>query len=425
MIKNPLIRRFHLLLNVIKSVYKLTMNTLESNLKQFLRGKKACSPGDYLKLPHWPNGRMIPGKGKMLGQGLYGKVYRGSVNNNGRRYVAYKEIDTRRNNLGMANFEFNVAKKLKGYGVPDMYLYKKCEGIDILYLEYIKGGELEKWWKTTPSLEAKKSAMVQILYNLYRIRQKFPGFRHHDLHGGNILIRPVPVKNITIRLPTKTYTISNGGVEAVMIDFGLSTFPRMSNPMIDDGSYEHVGISKKSHPLYDLHLFMNTVFKFVEQPKNKEDRQVHNFIKSLIPDGYRGMENTYVTFYRLGKDFNEQHNKVLPSFQKVLSSSFFTGETRVERVLPKPIKRAVILKPKPKPKSPVNQKNAMARAIAVMKGKTVQTRKRPGVPVIAAKPKSPVVLPRVYKFTNRTGKDRVYKSKAWYEKALAKNKSTQ
>jgi hypothetical protein len=35
------------------------------------------------------------------------------------------------------------------------------------------------------------------------------------------------------------------------------------------------------------------------------------------------------------------------------------------------------------------------------------------------------VLPRVYKFTNRTGKDRVYKSKAWYEKALAKNKSTQ
>lgn len=341
------------------------MNTLESNLKQFLRGKKACSPGDYLKLPHWPNGRMI----------------------------------------------------------PDMYLYKKCEGIDILYLEYIKGGELEKWWKTTPSLEAKKSAMAQILYNLYRIRQKFPGFRHHDLHGGNILIRPVPVKNITIRLPTKTYTISNGGVEAVMIDFGLSTFPRMSNPMIEDGSYEHVGISKKSHPLYDLHLFMNTVFKFVEQPKNKEDRQVHNFIKSLIPDGYRGMENTYVTFYRLGKDFNEQHNKVLPSFQKVLSSSFFTGETRVERVLPKPIKRIVIIKPKPK--TPVNQKNAMARAIAVMKGKTVQTRKRPGVPVIAAKPKSPVVLPRVYKFTNRTGKNRVYKSKAWYEKALAKNKSTQ
>ena len=80
---------------------------------------------------------------------------------------------------------------------------------------------------------------------------------------------------------------------------------------------------------------------------------------------------------------------------------------------------------KAKPKTPVNQKNAMARAIAVMKGKTVQTRKRPGVPVIAAKPKSPVVLPRVYKFTNRTGKDRVYKSKAWYEKALAKNKSTQ
>jgi len=361
------------------------MSDIESNLKKKLRGKKACSPGDYLKIPHWPNGRLKVGKGKILGQGEYGKVYRGTINNNGRRYTAYKEIDTKRNNLGMAAFEYKVAKKLKGYGVPDMYLYKKCEGLDILYLEYIKGGkELQEWWATKPDIIAIKSVMVQVLSNLYRIKEKYPGFRHHDLHSRNIMIRRVPVDTITVNLPGKKYQISNGGVEAIMIDFGLSSFPKISNPMIEDGSYEHVGISKKSHPLYDLHLFLNTMYTLVRSPSNGTERLVHNFIKYIIPNGYLDTENTYVTFYRIKQGLNAQHTQYLPSFGKVLSSTFFTGENKVKNIIKKvvsrPRKKVVITKPKA-PAKPVDQKNAMARAIAVMKAGKVQPKKKRG-PVV-------------------------------------------
>ncbi len=169
---------------------------IERNLKKLLRGKKACTPGAFLKVPHWPYGTLNSSKGEMLGQGEYGKVYRGSINDDGRRYVAYKEIDTKKNALGSAAFEYKVAKRLKSYGVPDMYLYKKCDGVDILYLELVKGKEFDAWWNTSPSLEAIKSVMLQVLYNLYRIKQEIPGFRHHDLHGGNILIRPVPTRTL-------------------------------------------------------------------------------------------------------------------------------------------------------------------------------------------------------------------------------------
>ena len=374
---------------------------IERNLKKVLRGKKACTPGKFLKTT----------KGQILGQGEYGKVYKGSINNNGRRYVAYKEIDTKKNSIGSAAFEYKVAKRLKSYGVPEMYLYKKCDGVDILYLELINGKDLDTWWTSSPSLEAIKSVMLQILYNLYRIRQKFPTFRHHDLHGGNVLVRPVPTKDIVIRLgENQSYKISNGGVEAVMIDFGLSIFPRISNPMVSSGGYEHVGISKTSHPLYDLHTFLNTIWDKVVRPKNGDERKIHQFIKSLIPTKYLGVvlmkrkSGNYTIIRRLG--FNEGKGDI-PGFKKVLGDPFFTGEIKERRVmtvlktiLQRPTKRVIITKA-PAPKTS-GGKNAYARAVA------------------AFKVSKPVKRPE-YKFTNVDGKKRVYKYRASYEKALKKN----
>lgn len=367
---------------------------IERNLKKLLRGKKACTPGTFLKA----------NKG-ILGQGEYGKVFKGGINNNGRRFVAYKEIDTKKNSLGSAAFEYKVAKRLKNYGVPEMYLYKKCDGVDILYLELINGKDFDTWWNTNPSLEAIKSVMLQILYNLYRINQKFPGFRHHDLHGSNVLIRPVPTKDIVIRLgENQSYKISNGGVEAVMIDFGLSVFPRITNPMVSPGGYEHVGISKKSHPLYDLHTFLNTIWDKVSKPKNVDERKIHQFIKSLIPTKYLGTVvmkrksgKKYTIIRRLGfvtyKGTVIHEGKAdIPGFKKVLGDPFFTGEKKESRVmtvlktiLKRPTKRVII------PKAPA--------------------------PNASGRPE--------YKFTNVDGKKRVYKYKASYEKALKKNGTIQ
>jgi len=108
------------------------------------------------------------------------------------------------------------------------------------------------------------------------------------------------------------------------------------------------------------------------------------------------MKTNRVKNYRIRGNMNAEHSKVLPDFEKVLSRPFFTGESKLDEVLKK-----VAPKPKPpnkvappKPKTQVNPKNAMARAIAVMKaGQVKKTKPRP--PGIV-KPRTPNNNPNNY-----------------------------
>lgn len=366
---------------------------MNTELKKLLRGKKACSPASHLWLKKY-NGTMTKGA-VQVGQGQYGKVFRGCVDDECKKYVVYKEIKTpslteKMNNVPLAKvknifdeinpkMEFTIAKKLEGFGVPKMYLYKSCDGKDILYSEFIRGEEFSKWIAAKPTLESVKSAMVQVIYNLYRIQQKYPKFRHHDLHLGNILVRPVSKRDIQIKLKNKTYTISNGGVEAVIIDFGFSVFPRIKNPLVNAGNYRNLGISRNSNKLYDLHYFLNSVYAYVEKPRNMTERRVKNFITTFLKNGYTNRTSEFVKNYRLRGNRGQDHSKVLPDFETVLSSSFFTGEK--PKVLPIPVVKStkkVVVVP-PKPKTPVNQKAAMARAIAVLKANKKKPQRRPGI----------------------------------------------
>jgi len=198
-----------------------------------------------------------------------------------------------------------------------------------------------------------------------------------------------------------------------MIDFGFSTFPRIKNPLINSGNYRNLGISRNSDKLYDLHYFLNGIHNLVRKPRDRTERRVYNFITSLIPIGYTNRTSYVVKNYRLRGNRGQKHYKNLPDFETVLSKSFFTGEKKtlpVPKTQPQP---RVVVAP-PKPKTPTDNKNAYARAVAIFKAGKVppQPKKRPG---IVAKKVAP------YKFTNVTGKERVYKYKGAYEKALAKN----
>ena len=320
-----------------------------------------------------------------LGEGQYGKVYRGCIDDGCEKYIAYKEIRTpslteKTNNLPLAKFkrvldemnpkmEFTIAKKLEGFGVPKMYLYKTCDNKDILYTEYVKGKELREWMVTQPTLPAIKSVMAQVLYNLYRIQKKYPGFRHHDLHGGNILVRPVPVKDMKIM----GSTISNAGFEAVIIDFGFSVFPRINNPLINANNYKNIGISRKSDKHYDLHFFLNSIHNMVLQPRTRTERVVKTFIENLLPPNYLVSRSNVVKNMRL------RGNKTVNlNFKEVLSKPFFTGEkTMVYISISKP--KPVIKIQAPKPKTPVNKEAAKARAVAILKMGKAKPKKRPGI----------------------------------------------
>jgi hypothetical protein len=443
----------------------MSNKNIESNLKKLLKGEKACVPEHFLKVPSYNSPTLRTGKGRPISEGQFGKMYRGSINDNGRRYVAYKEIDTSESTDGAFEFEFKVAEKLKEFAVPEMYLFKKCpiqdktpkkirkkngtlvlptrrtKPKDILYMELLDAMSFYSWWQTNPSLDAVKSVIVQVFDNLYRINQKFPDFRHRDLHGGNVMVNPnalttpytwkVDLGRKVIRNDPggsfrsrvgspdiKKYKRTNAGVEATIIDFGLSYWSRrMPNPETEDGGYGAAGIYGHGHGpgtiRYDTHRFLYIIYVKVRQPQNAKERAIKNFIEELIPNKkYLEFNGPFTSQGYLVKDTWAMQE--IPSFKTILSHPFLTGEKTPNR--PKTLANALKLiapKPKPKPKTPPKAKaktpspklstterkkkmnSAIKRAAAVLakpKAKPAP-RRRPGVarpnPVPEIQPASP------------------------------------
>ena len=384
----------------------MSNKNIESNLKKLLKGEKACVPEHFLKVPAYNSPTLRTGKGKPLSEGQFGKMYRGSINDNGRRYVAYKEIDTSESTNGAFEFEFKVAQKLKEFAVPEMYLFRKCpiqdktpkkvrnkngtlvqparrtKPKDILYMELLNGMSFDSWWKTNPSLDAIKSVIVQVFDNLYRINQKFPDFRHRDLHGGNVMvtrregsytwevdlgrkvIRNDPGGSFRSRLGSpdiKKYKRSYAGVEATIIDFGLSYWSRrMPNPETKDGGYKGAGIYGHGYGpgtiYYDIHRFLYIIYVKVRNPGNTKERAIKNFIEELIPNKkYLEFNGPFTSQGYLVNTARAKEN--LPSFKTILTHPFLTGDKSPNR--PKTLANALKLiapKPKPKPKTPPKAK---------------------------------------------------------------------
>jgi serine/threonine protein kinase len=371
----------------------MSNKNIESNLKKLLKGERACIPEHFLKVPSYNSPTLRIGKGKPLSEGAFGKTYRGSINDNGRRYVAYKEIDTSESTDGAFEFEFKVAQKLKEFAVPEVYLFRKCpiqdkdmgriraksghfvqparrtKPKDILYMELLNGMSFNSWWQTNPSLDAMKSVIVQVFDNLYRINQKFPDFRHRDLHGGNVMVNPNDLKTqYTWEVDTQKYKRTNAGVEATIIDFGLSYWSnRMPNPETASGGYEKAGIYKDRPGTiyYDIHRFLYIIYVKVRQPGNAKERAIKNFIEELIPNKefleFNGpfTSRGYLKMPGYRKDINAgELRKNLPTFKTILTHPFLTGEKLRNR--PKTLSEA--LKMLPKAKTPPKLKTPKAKA---------------------------------------------------------------
>ena len=301
-----------------------------NNLRKYLQvGNRACAPVPLTL-------RQV----EKVGGGTYGDVYKASFNNTGRR-IAYKKItgnsNTKNGQEKGAEFEFKVAKKLKASGfdfVPEMYLYKVCYGTTgYLYMEYLDGADFNKWMKTSPSVDKVRSVLTQVAVNLMKIRSKIREFRHHDLHSGNVIVQNVPRADITWTVDGKTYKRSNEGVSVTFIDFGMSTMPGIPNPWINNGGFRNYGINKKrSHYMFDIHLFMNkavyTQIKYSNK-NTKKYREVMRFIEDVFPKSYLVKNSDNVSGH--GIKLGRTHDK-LPKFKNILSHSFLTGVPNMNAV---------------------------------------------------------------------------------------------
>tara|TARA_B100001540_G_scaffold191298_1_gene168644 strand:+ start:6389 stop:7696 length:1308 start_codon:yes stop_codon:yes gene_type:complete len=351
--------------------------------------------------------------------GAYGNVRRAKLTGKSRKFIALKEMKVPKNDpeIGeLAEMEYNIARKLKDFDIPKVYKYIKCpiEGNgpnvrkDILYFEYVNGISLREYIRTRRDLTLVqlKSIIVQVCYNLYKIHKKFPSFRHHDLHTDNVLIRPVTKKNLSIEIGDLKYTIDNGGVELVMIDFGFSSFPNIPNPLVNKKQYINIGIHRNSNKYYDLHFFLNSIHNELSStarltpmlPDHGPRIGMKVFIGNLFTKDYLGFRSNKIKNFRLRGAMNNSRNKDLPTFEKVLKHPFLTGikAPRIELPAARTASTPVVVTRRTPPRN--NQTTASQRKAAINRAKKVlqggkqmtKTTIRPG---ITRKPPLPPKLP--------------------------------
>jgi serine/threonine protein kinase len=300
---------------------------------------------------------------KKLGKGEYGMVFRGLIKSL-KKYVVYKIMDYEKfilkNRKGkpsyttddLARVEYNISKKLREGGitcVPKVYKITTCdkEGNTndkkpntILYSEFIKGRDL---LHTTPkNMREYVSILVQTIYNLYKIHDEFPSFRHHDLHLGNIMIKEVEQGNIEIKIPStykvpknslfsqKTeevnFKLNNAGLEVVIIDFGLSHLPEagITNPLVDFETHKKShGIFKNSDQCYDLYLFLISLYQFASRESKVKTstlragygKKIIEFIEKALPDDF--FSENLLRESRLR--YNARTTKEIPNYTVLLN----------------------------------------------------------------------------------------------------------
>jgi tRNA A-37 threonylcarbamoyl transferase component Bud32 len=151
--------------------------------------------------------------------------------------------------------EFNIQKKL--YKLLPKYIPKPLSYKNGIMKSKKCGISLKKWLRTH---KFTNSILMQMIRNvrliLCKIRRKYPGFRHMDLHLDNVLM-------------------NNGRI--LIIDFGMSKFN-----------------SGKTSSQYDMHLFLNSLRNFLI----KRGRKLP-YLERVLPEGFRGSKGKYVQNFRL------------------------------------------------------------------------------------------------------------------------------
>ena len=322
-------------------------NAVGEELKKFLRGSDACKPNEVM----FSNMGLKIEQGKklrVLGQGVYGTVFYGCLENECATKIAIKIT-----NDPTAEMEYRIAEKLRGMGVPRMYHFKSCgKGTDVLYFEYVKGEPLSKWIHKKHSTNDYRQLISRLIGNLKKIHEKYPTFRHHDLHWNNIMVMK--------------------GNIPVMIDFGMATIRGVKNPVVSKGELKNDGIYSGSHYMYDAHYFLNIVYHYT-----KNDA-VQKFLEDVFPKKYLTGYSSVVTAKRLRPVKHED----LPTYDDILKHPFFKASPVL---LPKKVAavpKKVVAAPKPKPQQKVGTSSAVRRAKAVLQKEAEKKKvppKRPGV----------------------------------------------
>ena len=212
-----------------------------------------------------------------IGEGMYGKVYKGCFNKMCRYKYAAKFSE---DNLSIEYRIGRLVHRVAPNGVVKPF--KLSDGV--LYTQYIP------LIKITPKNFNK--VFKKLLVTLTKIQKRYPSFRHNDLSWKNVFID------------------SDGN--AFIGDFGLANVQLSGyrNPAIQSGEFKRShGTYPGSDPRFDIHFFLNSLY-IDGTPSMKR------IVKGYIPDDYLGVSGAKLSMGRLRAGVS---HKGLPSMKQLFS----------------------------------------------------------------------------------------------------------
>lgn len=303
-----------------------------------------------------------------IGAGEYGKVYRACL---GKECVAVK------NSAENLTAEYAISQKLSKYAVPMTYGYQKCADRELMFSEFVNGLDLKKFIeKNVPTEKEIKSIVGQVLRALYAIHKKYPTFRHHDLHLGNVMvIKKDKESRFTLN---ENGTFNDAKLKVKLMDFGLSTVSGVTNPTVKASRRfkTDYGIFRGSHRMYDVHLFMTSLYAGL--PKSPAFRA---FVERHFAKEYLVKTSGVVREHRLAYEFD---HAALPTYAALFGDRYF-AKSVMNRILSRPKVQPKVPSP-PKNRAKVTAVNFL-RAMAAAK-KEPKVLRRPALTRNATRPMS-------------------------------------
>ena len=226
-----------------------------------------------------------------LGKGQEGTVYIGCPDPDCKTQVAIKQSSF----VEPLKKEYTILKKITPLApkhIVKPYAFYECDGGSrgVLYLEYIDGKSL---FHQAPKLtvDQYRTIIKKVIKTLYTVLEKYPKFRHYDLHLNNIFV--------------------DSRHRPVIADLGFASMGEGDRKELPE-----FGIGPGSDYRYDVHLFLNSLYGIPSLPK-----EVRAFIDDLIPAEYLGSKDTpKIKNYRLRLGVG---HCALPSIRDILAHPFF------------------------------------------------------------------------------------------------------
>jgi hypothetical protein len=131
-----------------------------------------------------------------------------------------------------------------------------------------------------------KSIFWQVLFGITTMQTRLAGFRHFDLHFGNVLLRSMGDQELYLKYEWEGKMYYVPCVFLVQIfDFDFASSGTYLNAKVHQNQpglkLQH-GICPDTTPAYDSHLFFTGL-----QQYSKFDTEIKDFLNVVVPSGYR------------------------------------------------------------------------------------------------------------------------------------------